>query len=430
MQLRHHAVKLSWTAFDKLLFIMFGVVTLLQIRALQPEEYGLASQLITLQTWIFIITDGSALQAVIQYGVQKEERGRTNLLSLLFHSSFSIVLPLIILLLENPLTAFFKEPRFSLVAHSLPMFCLLSIPRAFCLKLMQRDLAMKNIFFTNLAWFGTMTVLTLWMISSDLLNNFDDMKYISLVGMAMSSVTAVLLSWKGIEFSTKGKLSWTQLFSFTLPQALFVALNNIIRQLDIFIVQLYYGLAAAGIYTSAKMLYRVFETASDAGIALMYPTAVKLFAEKREQQIITIFSKAISLLLILFIGAIIILELGGSSILLGLLGEKYKAAVGQFNVMILGALFLPFFILQSVELAQHNLGVLLRIVFVSVAVGFAVFYLLGKLQLFGLYPLGIVAYSSAFAVQLVISVRKELHFPLRDMFRALPDVIALVRSRL
>lgn len=429
MQFREHLSKLSWTALDKLLFILYGFVTLIQIKVLNnPEAYGLASQLITLQTWIFIVTDGSALQSIIQFGVQERDRGKANFYSLLLHVLIALGLPLLVMTLNAPLTSFFKEERFSLVSSTLPLFCLLTLPRSFCLKLMQRDLRMRDVFFTNLAWFGTMGVMTVWMIQQGSLQRYEDMAAISLWGVGISSVVALVLARRQLIFSLRGSISFTQVLRFGLPQALIVSLNNLIRQLDIFLVQLYFGLAAAGIYTSAKMIYRVFETAADAGIGLMYPTAVRLFAQDRTESVITIFSKAISFLLVGSIAAVICLEAGMSRIIIGFLGERYAQAVPQFNVMVLGALFLPFFILQSVELAQHYTGKLLRHVVISVVVGLVVFYLLGKWQYLTLYPLGVVAYSASFALLLALSVRNELHFPLSHLFRAIPDALSFVRS--
>ncbi|MBL7999932.1 MAG: hypothetical protein JNL32_15005, partial [Candidatus Kapabacteria bacterium] len=294
--------------------------------------------------------------------------------------------------------------------------------------ILQRDLRMRETFLINLAWFGTMGAMSLWMIGNGTLRTYNDMVTIALAGVSMSSAAAVLLTWKQLRFSTDGTVALLAVLRFASPQALMVALSNSIRQLDILLVQVYFGLPASGVYNSAKMFYRVFETATDAGIALMYPAAVRLFAQKRESSIITIFSKAISFILIPTIGAVVILELGATDLLVGLLGEKFRAAAPQFNVMILGALFLPFFILQSVELAQHYTGKLLRHVVISMVCGLLTFYVLGKMQLATWFPLGIVAYSCAFAVQLVWSVRSELHFPLSDIFRAVPDALSFVRD--
>ncbi|MBX7156555.1 MAG: oligosaccharide flippase family protein [Candidatus Kapaibacterium sp.] len=430
MQFRHHLEKLSWTALDKLLFIVFGFITLLQIRALNsPEEWGLASQLVTLQTWIFIISDGSVLQSVIQYGVNEADRPKANLISLILHCIIALGLPLGVIIMQAPINMLFKEPRFAEVMWTLPIFCILTIPRSFCLKLMQRDLHMRDVFFTNLAWFGTMTVISIWMMAHGTLSGYNDMKFISLVGISVSSLVALVLSRKQLVFGWGGTVEFASIVRFALPQAIFVSLNNIIRQLDIFIVQIYFGLPASGVYNSAKMLYRVFETASDAGTSLMYPTAVKLFAQQRHDYVITIFSKAISFILLPTIVAVVVLELGFTNFIVQFLGSKFVTAAQQFNVMILGAVFLPFFILQSVELAQHNVLKLLRHVTISVATGLLVYYILGKLQLKEYFPLGIVAYSLMFAVMLVQSVRSELHFPYSDLFRSIPDALSFFRKK-
>lgn len=92
MQLRKHLRLLSWTAADKLLFVGYGGVTWLQIRALSPEEYGLAAQLLTLQAWIAIVAEGSVLQGIIQYGQDQRERGRANALAMTLHTVLTLAL--------------------------------------------------------------------------------------------------------------------------------------------------------------------------------------------------------------------------------------------------------------------------------------------------------------------------------------------------
>ena len=411
-----------------MLFVFYGAVTLIQISMLKPEEWGLASQLVTLQTWIFIVCDGSALQSIIQFGVREEERGRVNLFSLILLFVIAMGLSLAVMFFQQPLADVFHEPRFADIASTLPLFVLLTLPRAFGLKLMLRELRMRDIFFTDLAWFGSMALITVYLIKFKTFGSYEDMKLISISGVAISSLVAVILSFDMIEFRRAGSIRIAEFLHFGLPQALMMAFNNSIRQLDVFLIQPFFGTATAGVYNSAKMLYRMFETATDAGIALMYPTAVKLLAADKRDQIIVVFSKAISFLVMFSVVAFLVLELGGTQIVVKILGPKYVAAASQFNVMMFAALVLPLFILQSVDLALHKVWKLLGIVCASAGVGIVTFLITGTMHSESLISLGVVTYSVTFAALLVISVRADLHFKISQLFRTIPDALALLRS--
>jgi O-antigen/teichoic acid export membrane protein len=426
---RHHLSKLSWTALDKVLFIVYGFVTLLQIRLLAPEEWGLAAQLVTLQTWIFIICDGSALQSIIQFGVDPADRGRVNYLTLIFLLCIALGISLAVMLFQSPLALLFNEPRFADVAGTLPVFVILTLPRAMGMKLLMRDLRMRDVFLVDLAWFAGMGAITATLMLRGEFNSYEDMKVISLGGVAASSVVALICAKDVMVFRRVGTLKVAQILHFGLPQALMMAVNHSIRQLDVFLVQPFFGTAAAGVYNSTKMLYRLFETVTDAGIALMYPTAVKLLATDRKDQIITVFSKAISLLVIVTIPGVLILEFGGTNLIVQFLGPQYAPVARQFNVMILGAVFLPLFILQSVDLALHKVWKLLGMVLFSSLVGIATFILTGMAHAEELISLGVVTYTVTFAVLLIFSVRADLHFRMSQLFRTVPDAMAALQSR-
>ncbi len=429
MNFRHHLSKLSWTAVDKVLFIVYGFVTLVQIRQLQPEEWGLAAQLVTLQTWIFIICDGSALQSIIQFGMDEEDRGRVNYLTLIFVLCIAMGISLAITVLQEPLAMLFHEPRFADVAGTLPFFVLLTLPRAMGLKLLMRDLRMRDVFFVDLAWFGGMALITTVLMTRGEFDSYEDMKLISLGGIAISSLVALVQARDLLVFRTTGALDVGRMLRFGLPQALMMSINHSIRQLDVFLVQPFFGTATAGVYNSTKMLYRLFETVTDAGIALMYPTAVKFLATDRKDQIITVFSKAISLLILVTLVGVIVLESGGTELIVQFLGPQYAKVASQFNVMAIGAVFLPLFILQSVDLALHKVWKLLGMVLVSSLVGVATFILTGLAHAEHLISLGVVTYTCTFALLLVFSVRSDLHFRLSQLFRTLPDAMAALQSR-
>ena len=60
MKLTAHLGKITWSLADKGLYVLYGFIQLLQIKALPAEVYGVFALLVGLNTWIMIVSDGSA----------------------------------------------------------------------------------------------------------------------------------------------------------------------------------------------------------------------------------------------------------------------------------------------------------------------------------------------------------------------------------
>ncbi len=418
MQFRKHLQLLTWTAGDKLLFLGYGLITWLQIRAIAPEEYGLAAQLLTLQAWIAIVAEGSILQSVIQYGQEKSERGRANALSFVLHTGFTLGIAGIIAFAGTPLGHVFNEARFADVARIVPIYCALGIPRSYTLKLLQRELRARDVFVTNAAWLGTCSVLTVIFLLNGTLRRFEDIAIIACSGMAVGSVAGIVLARDLLHWSWHGSLKLSAVLRFSSPQALMMALATSVRQLDIFVVQLFFSTRAVGMYNAAKMLYRVFETGADAATWLLYPTAVRLLHQNREKELGTVIAKALVVQCVVALLCVGVLELGGTSLLVGFLGNRYAETTAIFNVMAFGALFLPFAMIQSVHLALHRVDRLLWITALSVGAALVAYLVVGLTGALWLIGLGVVVYAACTALLLWLMLRHDGIVEPRTIVRA------------
>jgi O-antigen/teichoic acid export membrane protein len=236
--------------------------------------------------------------------------------------------------------------------------------------------------------------------------------------MFVGSLVGILLGRDLLELSLRGHRTMRSIIKFSFPQALMMTLATSIRQLDIFLVQLFFSTRAVGVYNAAKMLYRVFETGADATTWLLYPTAVQLLHQERRDALRMLISKALILQLIIASALVTLLEFGGTTLLVHFLGLRYQETAVIFNVMAIGALALPFVMLQSVELALNRVTRLLTITALSVGIALIAYLsacFTSKLWLVGT---GVVAYAVAFALLLVIAVRNEDLLSFKDMQQA------------
>lgn len=422
MRISAHLGKISWSLADKVLYVLYGLVQLQQIKALPTDVYGVFSLLVALNTWIMIVSDGSALAGLIQFGTNESERPRLNMMGLTIHTLITGLGAGSIFLLQTPLAHVFHEPRFVVVATMLPLYCLLTLPRMFCLKIIYRDMRMRDLFIVDLIWFGVRTIMTVLAIKQNNLNSLDDIIRIDFVGMGASSIAAFFLTRKEMIFSWKGNVSLFTYLRYGVPLALATALNSTPRQLDVLVIAAFFNTGFVGVYNSAKNLFRFFEQAIDAVVSLLYPAAVRMYAEQRSADLTQLVTKAISVTLVPASVIVAILELGGSNIIVWLLGENYAGAVGHFNVLIVAALGMPFALMSSVVAAMGHSTTVVRYSAYSLVAGMAVLLAVCYANISWAVGLGIVTNVWVIGFLCTAYVRKTYHFPLRAIFRIFGDV--------
>lgn len=427
MKVSAHLGAISWSMADKMLYVGYGFVQFLQIAALPKEVYGVFTLLVALNSWIMMVSDGSALAGVIQFGVDVDERPRVNMLAMLIHIIVVMGSSGLMFVFSEPLTELFHVREFALVAQWLPLYCLLTIPRMFCLKILYRDMRMRDLFVADAIWFGVRTFMTIWAISHGGLNTFEDILLIDLVGIGASSLVSMVMTRREMIFSSKGMMTLRTYLGYGLPLAAATALNTAPRLLDVYVIAAFFDVGVVGVYNPAKNLYRIFEQGFDAVTTLMYPAAVRMFAQRRIEDLQTLVTKAVSFTLLPVIVIVAILELGASNLIITFLKPEYAAAVGHFDVLTLSALIMPFGLLGTIILAMGQSASILRYSSIGVVSSFAVLILVGYAEQPGLVGLGLVANTLIVSLFYTVHVKKSLDLPMRAFSRVLPDARNLLR---
>jgi len=398
---------------------------IVQYKFSTESEMGLYTLLMSLHTWIFIISDGLALQGVILYGAKGENRRKVNTMGLWLHVAVTLSLSLLVLLLRVPFSDVFDLPQLRLLALVLPIMTFVTIPRAFCLKLLMRDLQMKQIFWMNFVWFSVRIILTLYFIvnlqKGEILT-LKNIVVIDVIGMAAGSLASILLSRGILEFGHEGSISFKEFISFGIRQAFVSGINNAVLLLDVFAIKLFFTIDTVGIYGLARFLFRIFQQAFDAVASLLYPGAVRLVSENKMEDLKTLISKMLSFTVLPALVVVAILEMGLSAwIITTFLPEKYWAAVGQFNVFAVGAILMPFVILSAVVLALNAAQRLMYNAIIASIFGFIALATVGFLQIEMLIPLGILVYFAFLGFLNFAFVKKALDLPVSSLFRAVSD---------
>ncbi len=433
MKLQHHLEKISWALLDKFLFVVFGIVNLLQISIMETIEFGLFTLFIQLNSYIFILSDSFALQNIIHFGANESNRGKVNLAALSIHTIIVMTISFIVFLFGEQLAFLFHSPRFIEVTHSLPLLSLLMIFRTFAGKVLVRDHLWKKIFFTDLVFFGTMAGFILYFKLNKFPMDFETATNIYLLGAFLGSLITLILSYKHLQFSTKGNIKVRELVNFSIPFTLTASLSYIPKYLDVFIIQFSFrSTEIVGIYQAAKNLFRVFDEGINAANGLIYPAAVRNFEKKDFKALSDIVTKSVSFLFVTYLALIVILELGFGKIIIDLfLPITYKNSIPQFNIMLIAAIFLPFSVLFYVALSSGNYWKIFRMVAISAILSAISFFVAGLSGSELLAPLGLIVYNLTLGILLVNYVRNTIGLPLQfsDLFRAINDSLNFLKKK-
>ena len=310
MRVQEHIDKITWSLADKFLYIIYGFVTLFQMNAIDTAEYGLFGLLMAVHTMFFVITDAFALQSIVQFGQVEENRKKVNTISLMLHVGIVMACAFSVYFLNSYYVEIFKEPRLKEISDILPLFCLLTIPRTYCLKFIYQKSKMSWLFFVNFALFGTLSILTVYLIKTKSFLTFQDMLEMYLFAHALSSVVALLLTRKYLQFSFKGTIKFKDILNFGFPLLLTNTLNSLPKQMDSYVIQFFFNSSITGIYQAAKTLFRVFDETVNAAVGLVYPAAIRQFNNKNMSALNDLMTKAVSFIFIGFVCIIITLQSG------------------------------------------------------------------------------------------------------------------------
>jgi O-antigen/teichoic acid export membrane protein len=430
MRIQQYLHKLSWAGADKLLFIGYGFVNLAQIKAVSTEEFAHYALLNALYLFIVSFSDISILQIIVRFGNDVSMRGWANSRAVLWHSIVVGAMCLGVMALKHPIALWLREPQFPQIALYIPCLCIAATPRMIALKFLYRDTQPKILFIVNAAWFGVMTALTVWMLANHTLRTFREMFLIAVIGLVVSSCVALILTRKQFVFTIQKHITQKEALRFIGYQGIISFTSNIVKQLDVYIVQYYFGGITVGTYQSAKTLFRFVEAIFDGINGLLYPGVLRLSYEQRDQELRTLLIKVLSFSFLIMATGLGISLLGGASLGIKIfLSPQYQSASGYFTVLMMGAVCMAFSLMTSVMAALDELRTLLLYILIAGTIGIVSLIIIGSAHLQELVPIGFVMYHASLGGLSFQFIRTKKHLPLLSIFRAVPDIWNFLRHR-
>lgn len=430
MRIQDNLSLISWTVLDKAIYFIFGFITILIINHTTSYEFGLYSLLVFLNSWIFTVGDSFALNTIIQFGMQEKNNAKVNFFAIINLIVWSLLISILFYLFQDPLSLIFNESGIKRVANLTPLLSLTFIPRTFTLKLMYRERNMKYVFLNNLAFFGTISILVIIMIIQHNSLDFNNLSTFYLTGAFISSVTGLILCRKHLKFSTMGEISIRELFDFSLRITYTNVLHTIPKQIDVFLVKLFFSTENVGLYSAAKNLFRLFDEAINAIYGLLYPTAVKYVQLNDKLSLQKLINKISSFIFWIFTFiSVFVLSPIGRIVLELIFPISYIQSLHYFKLMVLVTPLLSFISFYSAITAENKLKLLFKgVLFANIGFFISTFVVgLGNYE--QLLPLGLILFFIIFSLIGLFYGIKNYDYNLKYIFIAFQDTINFIKSK-
>lgn len=430
MRVQDHIGLISWSLIDKALYVLYGLVLIVIMNYTEPAEFGLFSLLIGLHTWIFTVSDSFSLQSLIQFGMKEENRAKINLISFVTHLAITIGASMMIFFLRHPLADLFNEPRIVEIAVALPLLSLAFIPKTYCQKIIYRIQNMFFLFLSNLAFFGVISAFILYRIALHDRLTFSDLALYYLLGSIAGSLVAYALTAKHIKFSRIGSISIRKVFEFSWKMTSVSLLFTFPRQLDIFIIKIFFSLEIIGLYAAAKNIFRVFDEILGALNSILYPKSVKLVNERDYTEFESLVSKSYSFLFVIFTFFFFTLVFGIDKLMFTIiLPDSFQPSLYYFRILILTLPILPFTLLYTYLVALDKMGQIIIISGIGLIVFFISILLIGLNNLHDYIPAGLSIYYFFLGLTSIIMSRKYLNYSFNNIFRAIYDIKNFLKAK-
>ena len=427
MKLREHLNTGIWAIADKGLIFLNGFTILLIVIAVLPaKEWAAFSLFQSIFLIICVLSDSIFLQPMVKFASEhKAEVEEILAASFNLYSLVMLVVGTAFVIFADACSTLFASPELGAMLPWLPLLLVLSIFRNVGIRYLQINYRISNIFWVDLAFFGSITLLTILANSLGMFHSAMDFVAINIIGSALSSFVAIMYSRKAffaMPLLTVPRNEYGKLLSFAKFQAGTSALLTIQQWADVLVVGVY-APAYVAIYSAAKTLYRFFDAVREGATLLIVPIASRLHTSGDSKKL----SELVEKLLFLSFAALVPISLTlalGSDLLMGIFYKgKFPGIAQVFQILILTGFTLP--------LALVSTNVLIGIgkvkgLFLSVLGGTIIFFTLNRLLVPSMSATGaalsVLASTTAIGIFAFIAMRKELEISAKGILQGMRGI--------
>jgi len=257
MRLSDHLDKGIWTVADKTLLLLYGFgVIVLVVNVLPRDEWGSFSLFQSLFLILCVLADSIFLQPMVKFATEHEaEVPEVLACGFNLYTATMLATGIAVGVLSTAFASIFKSSELGAMLPLLPVFVALSIFRNVGIRYLQIDLRINAIFWVDLAFFGSILVLTVLASALGLFHTAVDFIYINIIGAVLSSIVAIFFCYRAfmnMPLFRVPRSEYGRMLSFAKFQAGTSALLTLQQWSDVLIVGVFYTPSEVAIYSAAK----------------------------------------------------------------------------------------------------------------------------------------------------------------------------------
>ena len=435
MKLSEHLDKGIWIIADKTLLLLYGFgVIVLVVNILPREEWGAFSLFQSLFLILIVLSDSIFLQPMVKFASEHEAEvpyvlaGSFNL-----YTFTMLATGLLFAGLAHSLSYIFTSAELGAMLPLLPLLIALNIFRNVGIRYLQIFLKINAIFWIDLAFFGSILILTVLANALGLFHTAMDFLYINMIGATLSSVVALVFCSTAL-FSMPlfrvPRHEYGRMLSFAKFQAGTSALLTLQQWSDVLIVGVFYTPSEVAVYNAAKTIYRFLDAVREGATLLVVPVTSRLYTQRD----ITGLSALIEKLLFISFAVLVPISFGlalGANIIFHILYKgQYDAGAPVFQIMILSGFTLPLSLIGTNALIGMGKAKSLFLATAgAVAMFFAASYLLVPLMASRGQALAVFISMTVLAFLQFFAMRSEIDLSARGIMSRAGEARRFVSER-
>lgn len=435
MNLSEHLDKGIWTVADKTLLLLYGFgVIVLVVNVLPRTEWGAFSLFQSIFLILCVLADSIFLQPMVKFATEHEAEVKHVLAGGFNLYTISMLgAGVLCALLAPGFRIIFSSPELGMMLPLIPLLIALNIFRNVGIRYLQIDLRINAIFWVDLAFFGSILILTVLANALGLFHTAADFMYINMIGGTLSSIVAWFFCSRA--FWTMPLLSvprheYSKMFSFAKFQAGTSALLTLQQWSDVLIVGFFYTPSEVAVYTAAKTIYRFLDALREGATLLVVPMTSRLYSHRDFSGLSTLIEKLLFGAFAILVPVSFVLAIGAPIIFKILYQGQYDAGAVVFQIMILSGFTLPLSLVGTNALIGmgHVKGLFLATLG-AVATFFAASYIFVPRMASRGEALSVLISYTVLAILQFFAMKSKLHLSARGIWGRAKDARKFVSER-
>ncbi|MGA2625199.1 MAG: oligosaccharide flippase family protein [Bacteroidota bacterium] len=346
MEFGKHIGKGLWAFADKALPAIYGLgFVFLVVRFLPQKEFGAYALIQTIFGVVGAAGTAFALQPLIKFAAETEERGPYIVASLVMQFLLFLFVSVVVLVFRGPLANLFDpghQVNLLPLFGYLPLLFAASYYRNFAVGLLQASYRVQRIFWIDAVYFMGVLLVVYLARTVGMFQTAADMLSINVMTLACSTLLAIILTWREMSVGLVPRSeAFAKMWHFGKYTFGGSSIYIVFSQLDVFFVTSFAGIVAVAMYQAAKVMTRLNDVLAQVLQMFLIPFSSKGFAREDTEKLTVAAEKAICFSTLLFLPVFLAMFFFPEVILHLLYKGKYDDATAVVRVLSFLALTVP-----------------------------------------------------------------------------------------